>query len=371
MRFRFNFILICLSATLAISTGMTAQQTQAQNFHTTPSVLDRGGMQADCLRGFLERPGLPSRLPKLPLRFANGPCRSLDGAQTAGSSRDVPADNSYGTFITVDPPGDVYGTTVLEGINPRGDIVGVYFDISFTLQTFVISDGVLRIVTPHDSVPGGFLSFESPQTAINPRGDIVFNYLNGTRDYQFAFLLHNGQYTLIDPPDTDPACEGLETIPSGINAEGDIVGAYPALGSDCHGRGFLLKHGVYTNVNVPGALSTEPSAINPQGDILGNYEDSNQGTHGFLLINGTFSTFDIPGSSFDFFWGMNARGDIVGAECCLTPTAGFLLSHGKLTAIDAPGSMLTFPYGIDSQGNIVGQYVDSDGRGHGFVLVKE
>ena len=45
-------------------------------------------------------------------------------------------------------------------------------------------------------------------------------------------------------------------------------------------------------------------------------------------------------------------------------------SDGKLTAIDAPGSVLTFPYGIDSQGNIVGQYIDSDGMGHGFVLVK-
>ena len=198
----------------------------------------------------------------------------------------------------------------------------------------------------------------------------MFNYLNGTRDYQYAFLLSMGKYTLIEPPDTDPACEGGQTIASGINAEGDIVGAYPALGADCHGRGFLLSNNVYTNVNVPGALSTEPSAINPKGDILGNYEDSNSGTHGFLLSNGTLSTFDIPGSSFDFFWGMNARGDMVGAECCLTPTAGFLLSNGTLTAIDVPGSMLTFPYGIDPRGNIVGQYIDSDGRGHGFVLLK-
>lgn len=367
MRFRFNFTLICLLATLAMPIGMAAQRTPAQTGQTAQAALGRGGIQADCLQKLLGRPGLPLWLPKLPPGFANALCR-LDGAQTARPSRDVPDNNSYGTFITIDAPGDAYGTTQLQGINPHGDIVGEYFDSSFTLQTFVISDGILRIVTPQDAVPGGFQVFEIPQVAVNPLGDIVFSYVNGTRDYMFAFLLSKGKYTPIDPPDADHTCGG--TVPSGINANGDIVGGYSALGGNCLGRGFLLSHGIYTNVDVPGALSTGPSAINPKGDILGNYEDSNSGTHGFLLSNGTFSTFDLPGSSFDFFWGLSPRGDIVGAECCITPTAGFLLSHGTLTAIDVPGSVLTFPFGIDPQGNIVGQYLDSDGRGHGFVLVK-
>jgi hypothetical protein len=367
MKFRLNLVLVCLLPTLAMSIGMAAQQASSQNMQAAQPASVSGGHQADCLQKLLGRPDLPLRVPKLPPGFMNRLCQSLGGAQTARPSRDVPDNNSYGTYITIDAPGDVYGTTVLEGINPRGDIVGAYYDSSLTIQTFEISDGVFRIVTPQGAVPGGFLVFAT-QMGINPQGDIVSSYVNASRDYMFGFVLSQGNYTLIDPPGADHSCIG--TTVAGINASGDIVGSYPVPGGNCYGRGFLLSHGVYIDVNVPGAVSTGPAAINSKGDILGNYYDSNLAMHGFMLGNGTYTTFDVPGSDFDFFMGMNARGDIVGAECCVTPNAGFLLSHGTLTALAAPGAVLTFPFGIDSQGNIVGQYLDSDFVAHGFVLVK-
>jgi hypothetical protein len=355
----------CLLAALAMPICMAAQDATAQKLYGSQAGAASARIQSDCSG----RPGLPLRLPKLPPRFANSLCRSLEGAKAARPSRDVPANDSYGTFITIDAPGDVYGTTVLQGINPRGDIVGGYVDSNNIWQTFVLSGGTFRNITPHDAVAGGFAGLIfATQMGINPQGDIVSVYVNGTRDYTtLGFLLSKGQYTPIDPPGVNDACAG-GTMPAGINPRGDIVGSYPS-GPDCFGHGFLLSHGVYTNVDVPGAIGTTPAAINPKGDILGEYYESDA-QHGFLLSKGTFTTIDVPGSIFDFFFGMNPQGDMVGAECCVTPTAGFLLSHGTLTAVDAPGSVLTFPYGIDPQGNIVGQYYDADFKSHGFVLVK-
>jgi hypothetical protein len=370
MRIRFNFTLICLLVTLALSSGLAAQQTSVQNFHLGQRASDRGGNHADCLQRLLGRSGLPVRPSKFPPEFANRVCGSVDGSKLPRPSRNAPGNDSYGTFITIDAPGDVSGTTVLYGISPDGNIVGGYFDSNAVWQTFLLSGSSFRNITPDDAVAGGFagLTFFT-QMGINPQGDIISTYVNGTRDYTtLAFLLSKGRYTPIDPPGVNDTCAG-GTLASGINARGDIIGSYTS-GPDCFGLGFLLRDGIYTNVDVPGAIGTSPSSINQKGDILGEYYESDGSQHGFLLSDGTFTTIDVPGSFFDFFFGMNIQEDMVGAECCVTPTAGFLLSHGALTAINAPGSVLTVPYGIDPQGNIVGQYYDSDFKSHGFVLVK-
>lgn len=51
-----------------------------------------------------------------------------------------------GTFTTFDIP----GATLLspEGINPRGDIVGGYYDSNSIWQNFVLSNGTVRNINP-------------------------------------------------------------------------------------------------------------------------------------------------------------------------------------------------------------------------------
>lgn len=128
-----------------------------------------------------------------------------------------------GTFITFDIPGARF--LQLEGINPRGEIVGAYYDSSFNLQNFVVSDSTFRNIDP----PGA--------------------------GFQFLFLM-----TQI-----------------GINPQGDIVGLTIATG------GFLLSRGTVTSIDVPGSSATAPYGIDPQGDIVGTYVDSNNNFHGFVL----------------------------------------------------------------------------------------
>src|SRR2546422_145484 len=52
----------------------------------------------------------------------------------------------------------------------------------------------------------------------------------------------------------------------GLNPRGDIVGSYTD-GTGTHG--FVRSDGVLTTINYPGAATTEAWGINPRGDIVG------------------------------------------------------------------------------------------------------
>ena len=260
-----------------------------------------------------------------------------------------------GTYITISIPGASFLS--VEGINPKGDIVGGYYDSGGIWQHFLLSNGKYTLINPPGATPccwaGGWLSTE---IGINPQGDVVASYSNATNaGAALGFLFSRGQYTSINPPGA--GCFG--TIPAGINASGDIVGWYFD-DSSCGFHGFLLSKGTYTNIDVPAALgavpgSTAATAINDRGDITGSYNDSIGNTHGFLRSHGSFSTFDVPGAVATYPLGISVQGDIVGWACCGS-TGGFLLSRGTVSAIDFPeaGSPNTVAYGINPQGDIVG-----------------
>jgi uncharacterized membrane protein len=159
------------------------------------------------------------------------------------------------------------------------------------------------------------------------------------------------QYTTIDVPGS------INTVASGINSQGDIVGTFGD--SAGHGHGYLLHDGAFTTIDFPGSFSTEANGINSQGDIVGRYFDSSFNTHGFLLRKGAFTTVDIPG--FPFFFvnavsGINDQGEMV--------IDGGLLRGGVFTTIMLPDSIQTAPgvtriaqgKGINAQGDIVGSY---------------
>jgi uncharacterized membrane protein len=196
-----------------------------------------------------------------------------------------------------------------------------------------------------------------------------------------------------------PGFEG-RTTPLGINAQGQIVGM---VGS----HGFLLDHGTFTLIDVPGASETQARGINDKGQIVGLYFDGQSGgpgRHGFLLDHGHFT--NVP-TLIDAF-AINARGEIVGdavqgGSCVLDNGAvniidvpgsvanttralrinnrgqvvgfyffdthhGFLFDQGRFTTIDVPGAVATELTGINGAGHIVGFFNDAGGQ-HGFVAI--
>ena len=127
-----------------------------------------------------------------------------------------------------------------------------------------------------------------------------------------------------------------------------------------------------TTIDVPGAITTAPQGINSRGDMVGPFSGADGVSHGFLLSHGTFTTIDVPGVPQTFgCFGINALGDIVGSTIDSSGNDhGFLLSGGRYTTIDFPGAVATDLNDINPSGDIVGQYADSDGNEHGFILSK-
>src|SRR5579864_6189480 len=67
----------------------------------------------------------------------------------------------------------------------------------------------------------------------------------------------------------------------------------------------------FTTIDFPGASFTSANGINAQGDVVGAYMSAGV-MHGYLLSDGSFTTIDFPGASSTVPRGINPRGDIVG-----------------------------------------------------------
>jgi hypothetical protein len=78
------------------------------------------------------------------------------------------------------------------------------------------------------------------------------------------------------------------------------------------GRGFMADNGVFTTIDVPGAVRTQPFVINTRGQMVGAYQDAKGTPHGVLVDKGVFTPIDPPGAFQTTAVDMNDRGQIVG-----------------------------------------------------------
>jgi probable HAF family extracellular repeat protein len=161
------------------------------------------------------------------------------------------------------------------------------------------------------------------------------------------------------------------TLGYGINDFGDVVGSYQANKApigyppDIAQHGFVLKRGTYTTIDVPfaGATDTVASGINNLGDVVGTYSDSDGYSHGFTLKKGVFTSFDFPGPDVvdTTASAINVAGAIVGYYYDLNSQQrrGFIFKAGKFSSIDPPftDACCTRALGINDRGEIVGDYL--------------
>jgi probable HAF family extracellular repeat protein len=209
---------------------------------------------------------------------------------------------------------------------------------------------------------------------INAGGQIVGAYADANNIYH-GFLLWHGQYTTLDDPNagTGPY-QG--TFAAGTNASGEIVGYYFDASSAIHG--FLLSHGQYATLEDPNAgtrpyQGTRVLGINARGDMVGAYQGAFPGVHGFLLSAGQYTTLDDPKAtdSSTAANGINDRGQIVGQYGDAGGEHGFLLSGGQYSTLDDPNGIgESLANGINAGGHIVGLYFDANFKTHGFLATK-
>ena len=141
----------------------------------------------------------------------------------------------------------------------------------------------------------------------------------------------------------------------------------------------------FISIDVPGASNTIATGINAPGAIVGIYYDTAGNEHGFLLKNGNFSTVDVPGSLVGVSGtlqteanGINAAGEIVGdyfappgapgAPACTADSPpfspqcrrGFLYRKGEFSDVLVPGKKGSIPNAISPDGTIYGCDHDDD-----------
>ena len=82
--------------------------------------------------------------------------------------------------------------------------------------------------------------------------------------------------------------------------------------------------GIYTTLNVPGAILTDAYGINDAGQVVGLYIDNAGIAHGFVDTGGIYTTLDVPGASLTEAYGINDAGQVVGLYQDASGPHGFL-----------------------------------------------
>jgi probable HAF family extracellular repeat protein len=186
-----------------------------------------------------------------------------------------------------------------------------------------------------------------------------------------GFLLDHGRFTPVAVPGA------VGTLAAGLNDRGQIVGVY----DDRQGRshGFLYERGRYRTIDHPQATGTDAtglsgsglSSINDRGQAVGTYVGPDNRPHAYLLDvhRGRFRTIDAPGATDTNGFGLNDRGQMtIQASSPDEPFLHFLYDDGEFTRVQFPGAEVTIVHKIDNRGQVVGVYIGADGIQHGFTL---
>jgi hypothetical protein len=219
-------------------------------------------------------------------------------------------------------------------------------------------------------VPGATLTQAS---GINAGGDIVGAYVDAKGRH--GFVLSGGAFTSIDFPTSDPTNPVIGTDARGIGPGGDIVGTYrlKTEPTTVPAHGYLLtRGGAFYRIDHPNHINTIAQRILPNGDILGCYHDTDtmDTMHGMTTSRGDVSAFDMGMTMHN---GATPNGRrLVGLW---TDSAkhghGYLLDGDNFISFDFPGTEVvgsTAGWDINAHREAVGVYTDSNKKVHGFLV---
>jgi uncharacterized membrane protein len=207
-----------------------------------------------------------------------------------------------------------------------------------------------------------------------------------------------------DLPTSCPNGVAVETVISGINARGEIVGTYVDGANRQHG--FLRAGGRYTTIDVPGELvgledvqlPTAANGINARGDIVGTYRapvnpgvtDVNSPaycpaasaacTKGFLYSGGRFYAVLVPDHPGAIPQRVMPNGDIYGClhdyDTGMSMFGAVWTRSGELSLMAGGGQLtdatLSIPMSMNNGATpdgalVAGLWTDASGR-HGFIV---
>src|SRR5215471_17552719 len=207
---------------------------------------------------------------------------------------------------------------------------------------------------------------------ISDEGDLVGTVLDVSEKQQgFIYKYRRGKFS---NPFSDPNDTGNDTQGRGINILRHCVGEY-SNASDGTLHGYILRHSQsspFTDFDVPNALDTIPLGINNNGDFVGTCTLPNLDQPAFASIMQHVNTFAVPGATATFAYQLNDSNQIIGSYIDANGiTHGFTRdSAGNLTfPIDVPGAAETMLLGNNAMNWGVGRYIDASGLIHGLYFI--
>lgn len=288
--------------------------------------------------------------------------------------------HGYGySFQTVDNAHDVTFNQLL-GINDLGVIAG-YFGSGaqgHPNKGYQLLPPYQRRLYVNENFPG---SAQTQVTGLNNRGVTVgfwssMNNASMVND-NFGFVDVGGRFRTADYPAGSPASPPVDQL-LGVNDANIAVGFYTGANGSNHGYAYNINDNRYSSItdpNAPGASLTA-AAINDTGDVAGFYTSPATGnTDGFLLRHGRFTDLSVPGSSSTMALGVNRHDEVVGSYTVGSGNSavmhGFTWTPwgGFKTVDDPAGAGTTTINGVNDFGDLVGFYTDAAGNTDGFVAV--
>ena len=249
-----------------------------------------------------------------------------------------------------------------QGINARGDVVGIYRDSAGRTRGYVWKSGVAQTI----DYPGAFLT---EARGIAPNGDIIGTYrMPGEPSVNVhGFLLkRDGTFINIDYPGH------TNTIAQRILPDGTILGCRHDHDTMETMRGIVIApDGTASETDT---FSSMHNGATPNGKrITGLFMNMmTNRSESYVIEDGEFTEFMVPGSTLTSAWDMNPRGEIVGVyRDASNRIHGFLRSGDDYLSVDVPEATATRAFGINAGGDIVGAYVDSANRTRAFIATRK
>jgi probable HAF family extracellular repeat protein len=305
--------------------------------------------------------------------------------------------NTY-IYTSVGPPG-----AVAQGVDDSGEVVGFYgnetgsgsgfTDIGGVFSTVVVSGatqtdvtavadgGVIAgyLVLSGNNYPDAFVgepgsltiisapSIDDPNapyggigldpSAVNAGGEVV-----GAAYSQGSFTYANGTYTPL------VVSNSQQTVATGINDSGEVVGWYQAAGLNGEYGGFISTAAGLSTVN-PFPFNAQFTAINNGGEIVGTAYPGNMG-EAFTDTDGIVAILPQPPGISQVAVALNDAGTVVGYDENLgtLDSVAFIDLGGIVDTFAPAGAITTEPTGINNLGEVVGDYVDANEEAHAFTL---
>jgi hypothetical protein len=278
-----------------------------------------------------------------------------------------------GQIITFDVPGSV--ATIPVSINTAGDITG-YYNLPTGLPQGFVRTPEGKITTFGNPVTTASpASFWAQPIAINVSGEIIGNY----PDSALASLVFLRSAAGVVLNFSVSLGAHYSTVATGLSAGGAVVG-YASSQSLNLAEGFLWNGqgpppnpgGGFTPITVAGSTGTFPTGINAEGTIVGCYAAGGLYHYFVRARDGVVKTLYIPGTVPDCMAVItpgfiavvpqpilvNDLGSIIGytINAAQIATAFIRLENGVVTPFNYPGSKQTIPTSINNCDVITGYY---------------